>query len=261
MQIMDMDLTCMEEGLFDFNTVWMENRLPDISIVSLRSDVDLTNYVLLVMREGYIQTIINNLDPETRPFCPYFRVFMDQFGNDCPINFKLQSFFNRIGMSSLNPRCRQALVVGLHSLDNLNSAISVPMAFCSTTIDPIRFYLDEIDLACLSPCAKELYPSDYTLADIAGLSVPYYLPPFIQWKIVSYLRNPLADIVVEAMEEVCKQWDMSLWPMYLQREPRIPVDIASYYGVPTVLTTIGDAIRPFLVPTVDWRERYADQET
>jgi hypothetical protein len=257
----DMDLTCMEDALFDFNTVWFENAMPDISVVRMRSDTDLANFVMQEMEEGYIQTIINNLDPETRAFCPYFRVFMDKFGNDSPINFKLQSFFNRIGMSSLNSRCRRALVVGLHALDNLTSGISVPMAFCTTSIDPIRFYLDEVDLACLSPCAKDMYPSDFTLSNIAGLSIPYHLPPDLQWKVLSYLRSPEAEIVNEAILGVCVEWDMWMAPMFHQREPRIPVDIASYYAVPTALTTIAGATKPFLVPSAEWTINHADRQS
>jgi hypothetical protein len=248
--IMECDESFDWDGLFDFNVVWFENCLPDISIIRMRSDTDLAVFVARELEEGYVQTIVNNLDPETKAFCPYFRVFMDHFGNEYPINFKLQSFFNRIGMSSLNSRCIKAVVVGLHTLENLSSGISVPMVFCTTTIDPIRFYLDEVDLACLSPCAQKLYPSDFTLGNIAGLSIPVYLPPELQWKVLSYLKSPEAEMVTKAIEDLCMDWDRHLMPMFHQREPRIPAPIASFYNVPTVRVTVEGATRPFLAEPV-----------
>lgn len=248
-------LECLETlDLDSYSAIWFENSLPDISVMEMANDAQMCMFVTKEFgKDGCIQTIVNNMDPATKSMCPYFRVFMDSFGKDSPINFKLQSFYHRIGMSSLNARCTKALVVGLAALTNLNEGISVPMAFCTTSIDPIAFQLEEIDMACLNPVGN----SRTSLCDVAGLCIPYYVPPEVQWRILSFLRSPEAEMICKEIDLVCHRWDVFLSPMFHQREPRIPVPIASFFNVPTVQTTICGAARPFLAPIAYRRTLYA----
>lgn len=246
---MDMEddiMECLETlDLDSYTAIWFENSLPDISIMEMANDAQMCMFVTKEFgKDGCIQTIINNMDPATRTMCPYFRVFMDAFGKNSPINFKLQSFYHRIGMGSLDARCNKALVVGLAALTNLNEGVSVPMAFCTTSIDPIAFHLEEIDMACLKPCGK----AESSLCDIAGLCLPIHVPDDVQWRILSFLRSPEAEIIQDQIDDLCHRWDVFLAPMFHQREPRIPVPIASFFNVPTVQSTIYGAVRPFLAP-------------
>jgi len=244
METFDWDLEV--DSLLDFKVLFMMNEDPDIRVIEAKHDTDVHMIVQTEIGTTPVQMIVNNLDAETAVGCPYFRVVMDKFGNDQPINFKLQSFFTKIGMSSLNARCRKALVIGLAALNNLESAISVPVTFCTTNIDPLDFKLDEVDLACLSPCAQHLHPAGSTLCDIAGLYVPYHVPVEVQWRIVSFLKHPVAAMVNEEIDGICNRYDMFLMAMWKIREPRIPNFIGSFYNVPCVQTTVSGATRPFL---------------
>ena len=226
-------------GLFSYKVLIMENTEPDIQVVEVDHDVELAMLVQERFGGDPIQTIVNNLDPATRDRCPYFRVVMSEFGSECAINFKLRAFYNQIKMSSLNPRCRRAMVIGLHALERLDSPISMPMAFCTTTINPLDYCIrDEVDLGCLKPCAQRLNPGAANICDVAGLVLPCYVPLEIQWKILGYLKSPEAAIIQDAMNDVGRKWDDFLHPMFVQREPRIPVHIARFYDAATVQSAI-----------------------
>jgi hypothetical protein len=240
------------------NILLMENGDPDIRIIQASCDQEIHLLIQHHMGMDFVQTIVNNKDAATSPYCPFFRVIMEKFGNSQPINFKLASFYNRINMSSLNPRCKKAMIIGLMDLRCLDSVISVPSNFMTTTIDPLHFALDEVDLACLSPCAKDLYPDGYDLCDIAGLSIPVHLPWEVQWNIISFLRSPTAQLIDEKMTELCHDWDVHVMPMFQQREPRIPANIAFSYNAATVQTAIAGATKPFLVrPARIWASHVA----
>lgn len=231
-------------GLFSYNVLIFENNEPDIQVVNVEHDVELAMLVQERFGAEAIQTIVNNLDPNTKDRAPYFRVVMTDFNPESPINFKLRAFYNQIKMSTLNPRCRKAMVIALHALDRLDSPISMPMAFCTTTINPMDYQVDNtVDLACLKPCAKNLNPEATTICDVAGLTMPYHLPVDVQWRILSYMRSPDATLIKDAMNDVGRRWDDFLHPMFVQREPRIPVHIARFYDVATVRSAIDGATR------------------
>jgi hypothetical protein len=237
------------DSLMSFNVVIMSNDQPDIQVMELQYDSQLAILLQQELGEGYVQTIVNNNNDDTKVKCPFFRVCMTGPGNDAPVNFKLRSFLNRINMNTLNPRCLKAVVVGLATLHHMESAISVPSCFCTTMIDPIDLNLEEeIDMSCLESCAQHLYPVGSTLCDIAGLAMPCHLPPEIQTRILSYCSSPTADIIRDAVFRLRRRWDYALYTMFLQREPRIPVHIASIYNAATVQATAVAATRPFLVP-------------
>lgn len=230
--------------LFSFNVLIFDNNEPDVIVQEVKHNTHLAVLISEVFGDDPVQTIVNNLDQETRARCPYFRIVMSEFKADSPINFKLRAFYNQIKMSSLNPRCGRAMAIGLHALANLDSAISMPLAFCTTSIDVVDYQLDSgVDLVCLKPCAQKLNPTANDLSDVAGLCLPYHVPENVQWCILSYLREPTATLIKDAMEKVCLTWDNWLHPMFVQREPRIPAHIARYYDVATVQSAIAGATR------------------
>jgi hypothetical protein len=251
----DINMECLEdvtefvESLWNFNVLYMANDLPDISVVECSYDYQISMLADQVFgRDTYVQTIVNNMCPETNKRCPYFRILMTGFSLKSAINYKLQAFYSRIRMGSLNARCSRAIVVGLSTLTSLEEPLSIPFCFTTTTIDPLQFTGD-IDLACTKVLAQSKYPEGFTLNEIAGLCVPYYVPENVQSLILSYCREPCAQLIVDQIDKVLEKWDAVMFPMFIQREPRIPVFIASIYNASTVAKTIRDATRAFLAPS------------
>lgn len=254
---MDMDFDfreCMQDiemyvsSLSDYNVILMSNDMPDIQVVDCKYNSELYTILQQELGHGYIQTIVNNLNSETQYGCPYFRICMTELSEEVPINFKLQKFYKSIGMGAMNSRCKKAVVVGMASMSMADSPIAVPSCFCSTKIFSLDLFKEpELDIACLKPCAQHLYPEDSTLCDIAGIRLPYYLPREIQNCILSYCSSSCADMIRTEMHRLCQQWDNWMFPMFVQREPRIPVHIASSYGAQGVQSTAEAAIRSTLV--------------
>lgn len=234
------------DNLFSYNVLIFENANPDIQVLNVSHNTHLASLIQEHFGDEPIQTIVNNMSECSRKRCSYFRIVMTDVGDGISTNFKLKNFYQQIGMTSLSSRCRKAMAIGLHSLQYLDSPISIPMAFCTTTIDPLDFQFDgTVDLACLSPCGNQRAD----LCDIAGLSIPYFVPWDIQWKIVSYLESPLALLIKEDMGKMYEQWDIPVCAMFVQREPRIPAHIARYYNAATVQSAIGSATKSRLAPT------------
>lgn len=242
----------MVNSFFNFKVLVLSNDEPDIQVFDVTYDTELKLLQDEMLGQDCVITIVNNLDEHTRSMCPYFRVSMTGFDASCAINFKLQNFYHKIGMSSMGAKCKKALVVGLHALNQLDSAVSVPLCFCTTTIEPMDF--DDIvrdtgiDMACMNTCHQ--HSDEMNLCDIAGLSIPCHFPWDVQWKILTYLQSPCACLVEETIDSICTSWDAALHPMFQQREPRIPASIACFYNVLTVKQAIENATRCFLVPPV-----------
>lgn len=245
------------EQLQEFDVVVMCNADPDIRVISLQFD---SQVPLLVERElggdpRIMQSIICNNSVESKGMCPFFRVFMLGYSNDSPINFKFEAFLKRIGMDSINPRCHKVVVVGLAALNRLDSAISVPHCFTTTKLFladfPVVLPDEDVDLSCLALVAEKFHPEASTLYDVAGMCLPRHVPHDVQWRILSYLRSPTAEMVQEQMNLLCQRWDALLYRMFSQREPRIPAHIAYFYNASTVRTTVASAIKPFLVPRAE----------
>lgn len=234
------------DGLFSFNVLMLENCQPDIQVIEVGSDKALLELIHKEFGVSAVQSILPNMDESTKIFCPYFRVITSDFGQ-APINFKLQTFLNKIKLKAMNARCSKALVVGLSTMDaGSNATLSVPYDFCTTTIDNIGFFEKQLDFTCLKPCAPLMREPGTTLCDIAGVSLPYHVPWEIQCKILSYMRSPTADLIHSKLDELCLDWDSHLFRMWSQREPRIPAHIACYYHAATVQATVADATSPFL---------------
>lgn len=248
---MNQDMGKFVDSLFNFNILYMANDQPDVSVLECEHDyqVPLLCDQLFGSGKMYQQLIVNNMCPETNGRCPFFRVMMTDFDPSTPINYKLQSFFNRIRMSSLSSRCSKAIVVGLSTLMQIDHALSIPFCFRTTEIEPLIFS-GEIDLACTKITSANAYPEGYTLADIAGLCLPIHLPVDVQNMILRYCREPTAQLIVDQMDLLRERWDAVLHPMFVQREPRIPAHLASFYNAATVTKAIRDATRPFLARAV-----------
>lgn len=244
------------QDLFTFNCILVCNMDPDIRVLEFSKDSDVALYIKSHFAENAIQTIVKNNHEESRGMCPYFRIVMDGFSEDAPINFKLQSMYKRMGIESMSSRCSHAMIIGLTTMSHLESPISVPYCFMTTSLDPMDFVCedDEIDLVCLSSCSQKLNPQATDLCDIAGMTLPYFLPFECQMNILKYLRSSEADMILLAMDCICLSWDIALHPMFLQREPRIPFHLASYYNASTVLSTVEDATRPFLATPAPRRD-------
>lgn len=244
----DMDV----EELGAISIMVFDTAEPDVAVLSKTSDVDVVAEIGEQFGDAeYLQLIVINRDEETNQMCPYFRIITDTFTSSDRVNYHLQLFYKRIGMSSLNACCNKAMVVGLYDLVEMGRCISVPTKFAISSMDPEDMGLPkELDSVCLKPCASTLYKPGVTLYDIAGLSIPRWLPIEAQWNIVSFLRSPIAELVRGKMEDICYKWDLFLYTMFSQREPRIPAHIAYAYSVPTVLTTVGGATKSFLARSV-----------
>lgn len=241
------DIEMYVSSLSDFNVIIMSNELPDIRVIDCKYNSDLYHIIQQELGDGYIQTIINNLNPDTQYGCPYFRICTTRLSSEIGINFKLQKFYKSIGLSEMNSRSKKAVVVGMASMSIADSPIAIPSCFCSTKIFSLDlFYEPEIDVACLKPCAQRLHPENSTLCEIAGIQLPYFLPREIQDIVMSFSSSPTADVIRAEMFRLCQQWDNWMFPMFLQREPRIPVHIASYYGAQGVQSTAEAAIKSSL---------------
>lgn len=233
------DIEMFVSNLSDFNVIIMRNDLPDISVVDCKYNSDLYRILQEELGDVYIQTIVNNLNPETRYGCPYFRICTTSLSDEHATNFKLQKFYKSIGLGAMNSRCASAVVVGMASMSIEDSPIAIPSCFCSTKIFLLDLFKEpELDIACLTPCARHLHPENSTLCDIAGITLPYYLPREVQDNILSYCSSPTADLIRREILRLCQQWDDGLFVMFLQREPRIPAPIAYLFDAQDVQRTV-----------------------
>jgi hypothetical protein len=254
------DIEMFVSSLSDFNVITMSNDLPDIRVIDCKYNSEL--YMILQQELGdvYIQTIVNNLNKETQYGCPYFRICTTPLSNENATNFKLQKFYKSIGLGEMNARCKKAVVVGMASMSIADSPIAIPSAFCSTKIFSLELFKEpELDISCLKSCAQHLYPENSTLCDIAGICLPCHFPREVQDLIMTFCSSPSADIIRDEMYRLCRQWDLCMFPMFLQREPRIPVHIASFYGARNVQMTVRDATRSSLAMGVPRRGLNANQ--
>jgi len=239
------------QELFSFNIVVIANDKPDIQVMSFQNDMELSMYISSTFGSDAVQAIIKNHEEESSKMCPYFRIIMDNCSSTSVMNFKLQTLLAKTKNSTIIPRCHRAMVIGLTALTQLDNPISIPYCFTTTDIKPLQFCLDDdFDLACLKPCNNLTNDSSITLCDIAGISFPRHVPWEVQWRILSFLRSPTAELIDAEMVRLTLQWDFFLFPMFQQREPRIPCHIASFFNANTVQQTTDDATRPYLAPSV-----------
>jgi hypothetical protein len=247
---MDFDFSMNVDTLFNFNVLFFDNHDPDMRVIEMRYDVEIANLIEKEIGSNAVQTIMSNQDRHTKDRCPYFRVVATPPSENIAKNYKFEAFLRKIGQGNLiTPRCSKVLVVGLHALNNLDSPISMPLAFCTTTIQDFAIdSLGVVDMACIKPLGAFNIQSSEDLVKISGMILPVHLPDNVQWKILSYCEAPTATIIKDAMQAICDKWDAALLPMFCQRDARIPPAIASAYNVPCVASTIVVATKPFLVP-------------
>lgn len=234
------------EELSKITVLVMDRDQPDVSVRTVGCEMDADEEIGKEFGHAeYLQLVMINNDPETRFMCPYFRVIMDTFKATENVNPHLKTFYERIGMSTLSANCKKAMILGMYDVANIGRVISIPTSLsmgCMPLAD-MGLVGDKLDSECLRPLKTVLY-------GVEGVCLPYHVPWEAQWRILSYLQNPVAEIVVEKIEELCHEWDVFLYPMFQQREPRIPAHVAYIYNVPTVLSTVAGATRSFLAPRV-----------
>lgn len=223
------------DDLTSYNVLVFQNSDPDIRVVQVPNATPVGKIIQDWFPVDPIQTIVNNHDEDTKWMVPYFRIVMRDFGGDSTINFKLQTFYRKIGLQGFNPRCSMAMVIGLHALHLLESPMDMPSSFCMTSIDPLEFSFSNIS-----------EPPATTLAGVSGIVLPYYLPWEVQVNILKFCKSPTAMIIESQIDIICLNWDIALNIMFQQREPRIPANIASAFGASTVQMAIGVATRPLL---------------
>lgn len=244
----DFDFDMDVNDLFNFNVLLFENDQPDVRVIELKHDTELAMFINQEIGDNAVQTIMSNQDQLTKDRAPYFRIVASPPNERNAKNFKFQSFLHKINQGNMiTPRTPKVIVIGLHALNNLESPISIPSAFCTTTLD--EFAIDSlgvVDMACVQPIGGA--NSTEELIKISGMTMPCHLPDNVQWHILSYCESPTATMIKDAMQAVCDKWDFALLPMFLQREPRIPPLIACAYNVPCAVSTIRLATRPFLAP-------------
>lgn len=235
------------DSLFSFNVLILSNVDPDIRVVELQYESQIVPLLQTELGTQYVQTLVNNLNAETKTRCPFFRVCMLGVSPLMSINYKLRAFYTKIGMPTLDARCHKAVVFGLATLQQMESAISIPFVFTSTKIDAIDLDLDPLlDMACLTPLCENGKPIHTELCEIAGLSLPVYIPQDVHFKILQFCISPTATLIRDAANNLRLNWDRTVYTMFLQREPRIPCHIASAYNAATVQGTIANATRPYL---------------
>lgn len=238
------------DGLMYYSILICHNDDPDIGVVDIKYDVEIDMLIHEEIGDSPFQIIICNMNDDTKDACPYFRVIMKDFGNHSTINFKLKTFFDKVGIPDMNARCSKAMIVGLHALHMLDSPVTIPNCFTTTSIDILRFAPgQEIDITCRDTIPKSIDKmiEGTPLCGIYNLLIPTWLPINVQDLIMSYCRSPTADIMDKEINRICMSWDMWLTPMFIQREPRIPAHIAWQYNASNVQNTVANATSYFLV--------------
>lgn len=242
------DTDAFVNKIMTYNILYFDNNEPDVRVIEIANDVEVDMLIQQTFSSDVFQTIVNNRDEESKSACGFFRVVMENFDGGSTINFKLRAFFDKIGIPAMNARCTKAIVIGLHALHMLNSPMLIPTSFCTTTIEPIEMWVgNELDMACLQTCGDKICDGA-TLCEIAGMEIPYYLPPEVQFKILQYCCRPDAQLIKDEIDFQCSRWDVYVTPLFEQREPRIPPSIASSFRATTAQQTIESAISYFLVP-------------
>lgn len=244
------DVNSFVDSLMTYNILIFNNEDPDIRVIEIEYDVQVDILIQNEIGSDPFQTIICNRDETTKHTCPFFRIIMQNFGSKSTINFKLKTFFDRVGVPDLNSRCTKAIAVGLHALHMLNSPMNIPSCFTTTSIDLIRFGPGiEIEVTCQDPVPTVMRQGT-PLCNIYNLLLPTFVPENVQELIISFCRSPVASIIDDEIKRVCYNWDMWLTLMFSQREPRIPPSIAWQYHASTVQNTAANATRYFLADPV-----------
>ena len=131
----------------------------------------------------------------------------------------------------------------------------MPTAFYITSVPVIELGINgEIDMSCLVPVGPF---QGHELKDIQGVLLPCHLPISCQDLILRFLREPTAQLIVDAMDGICADFDRVVFPMFRQAWCRIPPNLAYFFNAPTVRSTISVATKPYLVPAALGRTRTA----
>ena len=240
---MDMDLEVSQ--LFDFDIVAFSNDDPDIRVVTIRNDLELEAFVLDYIGANPMQTICYNRDPETTSMCPYVRILTSEIETDMASNFKLQSFLSRLKVSCIVPNCKRAVAIGLTSPSNPTSfPLTMPTHFYQTSVPVLELGINGVlDVACLTPLGAF---SGQRLCDIPGVVLPVYLPPHVQSLILSFCREPTAEVIASGINQLWRRFDRAVYPLFVQTASLLVVTGPSFFNAFSVPSVILAATSPFL---------------
>ena len=245
------ELCSIMDSMFSFFGLYFNNADPDVRVIEFLDDDAYYKYVqdMVAGRKSCVYVVENRLEG-TIDRCPYFKIYTVDSG-DKLINLKLQSFLTKIGSADMNCLFSDACVVGLHSCYGWGIYLSVPRCLYITPFDHFDADIDgEIDLACLHPCGLEINRGGNFIKDIAGTELPVWLPPEVQWNILSYCCEPTAQLIKDEINKIRGWWGFHLDEMYYQRAWREHLDFPYVVPVPSARATIDAVTKPYLVSFV-----------
>lgn len=106
--------------------------------------------------EYVVHTVIEN-HHSSKTSCPYLRIIMGNCREDNPINFKLQTLLQRVGIDGLDPRCSVAAISGLNSPWSLEDVCDLPYYLQLADMDQLEWDKFRWDAACVPPSLEKVY--------------------------------------------------------------------------------------------------------
>lgn len=212
---LDKNIDSIVKSLFSVHAIYMTNDEPDVRNLEAESPekLDLMIQELFPNAVDNIQMVVPN-GHESKYFCGYFRIVMSGYGMKAPINFKFETFMRNANITSVYPRCRAALVVGIEPVAGV--PMSVPTYFRLTSLEQLQI-MGDTDMACLQPIAGA-QSSDDLVAIAGGVPLPTCLPDEIHWNIFKYLQHPCAAMIKREMDRRTMFWELHL---FLMQQPII----------------------------------------
>lgn len=154
------------------------------------------------------RTTMDVANTRNDPFCPYFHIVLGGVSSDpreVGINYQLQSFLRRIGVSNVPIRCKNALVAAMMNKDGLDSSVDIPKEYHLTSVRPSD-WSGPIDITCAFSAIHSRHMKK--LCNAQGGCRLDMLPEDVHWKVIRYLRHPCAQMILDYHR------DLSEWVSY-----------------------------------------------
>jgi hypothetical protein len=166
------------DGLTSVNIFLMSNEDPDIRVLNVLDESHLKIFIgdCFGDGDGVIQMIIENGNKDHEE-CTHFRLFLQGYGPKNPINYKLETFLRMIKVKGIASRCDKAVVVGLDG--PMGNMVNIPHELAIGFVPDVGTMVAVEVFDCLGEC-------------LSGTMI---------WEIMRYLRHPVADIMIDHIEE------------------------------------------------------------
>lgn len=166
------------EGLTSVNILLMSNEDPDIRVLNVLDESHLKIFIGDCFGDGdaVIQMIVENKNNDHEE-CTHFRLFLQGYGPKKPINYKLETFMRMIKVKGIPARCDKAVVVGLDG--PMGHLVNVPHELAIGFVPDVGTMVAAEVFDCLGE----------------------WLSGNIIWEIMRYMRHPVADIMIDHIEE------------------------------------------------------------